>query len=155
MAHNTCWEYIPRCLLCFYHTQNIEKIHICYSFSFAFPISYSRSCSLHVSSFVPCYKARVEGSIVELFLLKEIIYFSCVYFTEEHNVNVLILRYDIDEEPPLSDLKIFNRGAQLQAVARHIIILKKNERLLCCTYIAIWKRWNRISCKCLLYFLAP
>jgi hypothetical protein len=26
---------------------------------------------------------------------------------EEHNVNGLTLRYNVDEEPPLSDLKIF------------------------------------------------
>jgi hypothetical protein len=36
-------------------------------------------------------KARVEGSIAESFLLKEITYFSSVYFTEEHNVNDLTL----------------------------------------------------------------
>jgi hypothetical protein len=36
-------------------------------------------------------KARVEGSIAESFLLKEITYFSGVYFAEEHNVNALIL----------------------------------------------------------------
>jgi hypothetical protein len=34
-------------------------------------------------------KARVEGSIAESFLLKEITYFSSVYFTEEHNANAL------------------------------------------------------------------
>jgi hypothetical protein len=42
-------------------------------------------------------KARVEGSIAESFLLKEITYFSSVYFTEEYNINALILRYNIDE----------------------------------------------------------
>jgi hypothetical protein len=52
-------------------------------------------------------KARVEGSITESFLLKEITYFSSVYFAEEHNVNALTLRYNVDEEPPLSDLKFF------------------------------------------------
>jgi hypothetical protein len=36
-------------------------------------------------------KATVEGSIAELFLLKEITYFSSIYFVEEHNVNALIL----------------------------------------------------------------
>jgi hypothetical protein len=36
-------------------------------------------------------KARVEGSIAESFLLKEMTYFSSVYFTEEHNVNALTL----------------------------------------------------------------
>jgi hypothetical protein len=52
-------------------------------------------------------KARVEGSIAESFLLKEMTYFSSVYFKEEHNVNALTLRYNVDEEPPLSDLKNF------------------------------------------------
>jgi hypothetical protein len=36
-------------------------------------------------------KATVEGSIAELFLLKEITYFSSIYFVQEHNVNALIL----------------------------------------------------------------
>jgi hypothetical protein len=36
-------------------------------------------------------KARVEGSIAELFLLNDITYFSSVYFAEEHNVNALTL----------------------------------------------------------------
>jgi hypothetical protein len=36
-------------------------------------------------------KARVEGSITKSFLLKEITYFSSVYFMEEHNVNALTL----------------------------------------------------------------
>jgi hypothetical protein len=52
-------------------------------------------------------KATVEGSIAELFLLKKITYFSSIYFVEEHNVNALILRYNVDEEPPLIDLKFF------------------------------------------------
>jgi hypothetical protein len=52
-------------------------------------------------------KARVEGSIAELFLLNDITYFSSVYFAEEHNVNALTLRYNVDEEPPLNDLKNF------------------------------------------------
>jgi hypothetical protein len=52
-------------------------------------------------------------------------------------------------------LKNFNGEAQLQAAARPIIILKKNERLLCSTCIAIWKRWIHFLCKCLLYFLPP
>jgi hypothetical protein len=50
-------------------------------------------------------------------------------------------------------LKFFNGGAQLQVATRPIIILKKNECLFCSTFIAIWKRWNCISCKCMLYFL--
>jgi hypothetical protein len=52
-------------------------------------------------------KAGVEGSIAESFLLKEITYFLSVYLMEEHNVNALTSRYNVDEEPPLSDLKNF------------------------------------------------
>jgi hypothetical protein len=52
-------------------------------------------------------KARVEDSIAESFLHKEITYFSSVYFVEEYNVNALTLRYNINEEPLLSDLRIF------------------------------------------------
>jgi hypothetical protein len=52
-------------------------------------------------------KARVEDSIAESFLLKEIIYFLSVYFVEEHNINALTLRYNVDEEPPLNGLKQF------------------------------------------------
>jgi hypothetical protein len=51
--------------------------------------------------------ARVEGCITESFLLKEITYFSSVYFAEEHNVNALTVRYNVNEEPPLNDLKNF------------------------------------------------
>jgi hypothetical protein len=32
-------------------------------------------------------RARVEGYITEAFMLKEVAYFSSVYFAEEHNVN--------------------------------------------------------------------
>jgi hypothetical protein len=53
-------------------------------------------------------KARVEGSIAESFLLKEITYFSSVYFTDEHNINASTLRYNVGEEPPLSDIKKFH-----------------------------------------------
>ncbi|WVZ62980.1 hypothetical protein U9M48_012666 [Paspalum notatum var. saurae] len=51
--------------------------------------------------------ARVEGCIAEAFILKEISYFSSVYFAEEHNVNAPTMRYNVDEEPPLTDLPIF------------------------------------------------
>jgi hypothetical protein len=52
-------------------------------------------------------KARVDGCIAESFLLKKIAYVLSVYFVEEHNANALTLRYSVDEEPPLSDLNIF------------------------------------------------
>jgi hypothetical protein len=90
-------------------------------------------------------KARVEGSITESFLLKEITYFSTVYFVEEYSVNALTLRYNVDEEPLLSDLKKFKWRGTTEVVSRPIILLKKNEHLLCFTCIAIWKKWIRFS----------
>jgi hypothetical protein len=56
-------------------------------------------------------RARVERCIAEAFTLKEVAYFSSVYFVEEHNVNAPMMRYNVDEEPPCSDLTIFeSRG---------------------------------------------
>jgi hypothetical protein len=56
-------------------------------------------------------RARVEGCIIEAFTLKEVAYFSSVYFVEKHNVNAPTIRYNVDEEPPCSDLSIFaSRG---------------------------------------------
>jgi hypothetical protein len=52
-------------------------------------------------------RARVEGCIIEAFILKEVAYFSSVYFVEEDNVNAPTMRYNVDEEPPCSDLSIF------------------------------------------------
>jgi hypothetical protein len=52
-------------------------------------------------------KARVEGCIAEEFKLKEIAYFTSVYFAEHHNVNAPTMRYHVDEDIPCSDLQIF------------------------------------------------
>jgi hypothetical protein len=52
-------------------------------------------------------KAKVEGCIIEEIKLKEIRYFSSVYFTEHHNVNAPTLWYHVDEDIPCSDLQIF------------------------------------------------
>jgi hypothetical protein len=76
-------------------------------------------------------KARVEGSITESFLLKEIIYFSSVYFVEEHSVNALTLRYNVDEEPPLSDLKIFQwRGTTASSSMTYYYIQEERTTTL-------------------------
>jgi hypothetical protein len=46
-----------------------------------------------------------------IYAFKEVAYFSSVYFAEEHNVNASMMRYNVDEEPPYSDLSIFaSRG---------------------------------------------
>jgi hypothetical protein len=56
-------------------------------------------------------RARVEGCITEAFMLKEVAYFSSVYFVEEHSVNAPMMRYNVNEEPPCRDLSIFaSRG---------------------------------------------
>jgi hypothetical protein len=56
-------------------------------------------------------RARVEACITEAFILKEVAYFSSVYFAEEHNINAPTMQYNVDEEPPCSDLSIFaSRG---------------------------------------------
>jgi hypothetical protein len=52
-------------------------------------------------------KAKVEGCIAKEFKLKEIAYFTSVYFTEHHNVNAPNTRYHVDEDIPYSDLQIF------------------------------------------------
>jgi hypothetical protein len=52
-------------------------------------------------------KARVDGCITEAFTCKEIMNFSNKYFSRVDNVNVLMMRYHIVEEVPLSELSIF------------------------------------------------
>jgi hypothetical protein len=52
-------------------------------------------------------KARVEGCIAEEFKLKEITYFTSVYFVEYHNVNTPTMQYHVDEDIPCGDLQIF------------------------------------------------
>jgi hypothetical protein len=59
-------------------------------------------------------RARVEGPIIKAFILKEVSYFSSVYFTDEHNINAPTVRYNVDEEPPCSDISIFaSRGTTI------------------------------------------
>jgi hypothetical protein len=52
-------------------------------------------------------KSRVEGCIIEEFKLKEIAYFTSVYFTKHLNVNAPTMGYHVDEGIPCSDLQIF------------------------------------------------
>jgi hypothetical protein len=52
-------------------------------------------------------KAKIKGCITKKIKLKEITYFSSVYFTEHHNVNGLTLRYHVDEDNPCSNVQIF------------------------------------------------
>jgi hypothetical protein len=52
-------------------------------------------------------KARVEGCIAEEFKVKEIAYFTSVYFIENHNVNTPTMRYRVDKDIHCSELQIF------------------------------------------------
>jgi hypothetical protein len=61
-------------------------------------------------------KVRVEGCITEEFIVKEIAYFTSVYFAEHHNVNAHTMWYHVDEGIPCSDLHIFQwRGMTVGA----------------------------------------
>jgi hypothetical protein len=53
-------------------------------------------------------RERVEGCIAEAFILKEVAYLLSVYFVEEHNVNAPTMWYNVNEEPPCSNLSIFS-----------------------------------------------
>jgi hypothetical protein len=80
-------------------------------------------------------KARIEGSITESFLLKEITYFSSVYFVEEHNVNALTLRYNVDEEPPLSELNFFQwKDTTIRNNTTYYITQEERTSALLCMY---------------------
>jgi hypothetical protein len=52
-------------------------------------------------------RATIERCITKALMLKEVGYFSSVYFIEEHNIIAPTMRYNVDEEPPCSDLTIF------------------------------------------------
>jgi hypothetical protein len=52
-------------------------------------------------------KAKVEGCIEEEFKLKEITYFTSVYFAEHHNVNTPTMWYHVDKDISCSHLQIF------------------------------------------------
>jgi hypothetical protein len=52
-------------------------------------------------------RTRIEWCITKAFILKEVAYFSSVYFADKHNANALMMWYNVDEESPCSDLSIF------------------------------------------------
>jgi hypothetical protein len=96
-------------------------------------------------------KARVEGCIAEEFKLKEVTYFTSVYFTEDHNVNAPTMRYHVDEEIPCSDLQIFQWMGMIVGARRHTSQLRKSTCLLCSICTQIWMRWINILCKSILF----
>jgi hypothetical protein len=94
--------------------------------------------------------ARVEGCIAEAFTLKEVAYFSSVYFAEEHNVNAPMMWYNVDEEPPRSDLSIFAlRGTTIGSSTSYSSTLEERKAVLLYLYGNI-DGWANILSKCLL-----
>jgi hypothetical protein len=77
-------------------------------------------------------KARVEGCIAEEFKYKEIVCFTSVYFTEEHNVNAPTMRYHVHEDDPHSDLSILKSRGTTVDVGRiyHLSEEDQNSALL-------------------------
>jgi hypothetical protein len=99
----------------FFNRMQHLRIHLPYEVKVGFPVQYR--WMYHIERALKYLKpmvgnrARVEGSIAEVFILKKLPYFSSIYFVEEHNVNAPTVRYNVDEEPPCSDLSIFaSRG---------------------------------------------
>jgi hypothetical protein len=67
-------------------------------------------------------KARVDVCIVEAFACKEITNISSMYFSYANNVNAHSTRYQIVEEFPLSELKIFQlNGKSVEASSAHFV----------------------------------
>jgi hypothetical protein len=52
-------------------------------------------------------KTRVKSCITEEFKIKEIAYFTSVYFVQHHNVNASNMQYHVDEDIPYSDFQNF------------------------------------------------
>jgi hypothetical protein len=83
-------------------------------------------------------KARVEGCIIEAFTLKEVAYFLSVYFVEEHNVNAPMMRYNVDEEPPCSNLSIFaSRGTTVGSSTSYFSTSEQRKAALLYMYANI------------------
>jgi hypothetical protein len=83
-------------------------------------------------------RARVEGCIVEAFTLKEVAYFSSIYFAEEHNVNAPMMRYNVDEEPPCSDLSIFaSRDTTIDSIMSYYSTSEERKAALLYMYANI------------------
>jgi hypothetical protein len=121
----------------FFNSMQHLLIHLSYEAKVGGPIQYR--WMYHIERALRYFKsmvgnrARVEGCITEAFTLKDVAYFSSVYFTEEHNVNAPTMRYNVDEEPPCSDISIFvSRGTTVGSSMSYYSTLEKG-RLPCYT----------------------
>jgi hypothetical protein len=83
-------------------------------------------------------RARVEGCIAEAFTLKEVAYFSSVYFAVEHNVNAPKIQYNVDEEPSYSNLSIFaSRDTTVGSSTSYYSTLEERKAILLYMYANI------------------
>jgi hypothetical protein len=83
-------------------------------------------------------RAMVEGCVTEAFMLKEVAYFSRVYFVEGHNINALMIRYNVDEEPPWSDLSIFaSNGTTVGSSMNYYSTVEEKKAILLYIYANI------------------
>jgi hypothetical protein len=83
-------------------------------------------------------RVMVERCITKAFTLKEVAYFSSVYFTEEHNVNAPTMQYNVGEEFPCSDLSIFaSRGTTIGSSTRYYSTLEERKISLLYMYANI------------------
>jgi hypothetical protein len=121
----------------FFNSMQHLLIHLSYEAKVGGPIQYR--WMYHIERALRYFKsmvgnrARVERCITEAFTLKDVAYFSSVYFTEEHNVNAPTMRYNVDEEPPCSDISIFaSRGTTVGSSMSYYSTLEKG-RLPCYT----------------------
>jgi hypothetical protein len=96
-------------------------------------------------------KARVEDCITEEFKLKEITYFTSVYFTEHHNVNAPTMWYHVMKTFLVVTFKFSNEREWLLVPPCHTCQLRKSICPLCSTCTQIWMRWINILRKSILF----
>jgi hypothetical protein len=80
----------------------------------------------------------LKGASPKHFFLKEVAYFSSVYFAEEHNVNAPMMRYNVNEELLCSDLSIFaSRCTTIGSSTSYYSILEERKAALLYMYANI------------------
>jgi hypothetical protein len=126
----------------FFNTMQHLLIHLSYEAKVGGPIQYR--WMYHIEKVLRYLKpivgnrARVEGCIAEAFTLKEVAYFSSVYIVGEHNVNAPMMRYNVDEEPPCSELSIFaSRGTTIGSSTSYYSTSEERKATLLYMYAII------------------
>jgi hypothetical protein len=124
-------------------------IHLPYEAKVGVPVQYR--WLYHIERALRYLKPIVGNRARVAFMLKEVAYFSSVYFVEEHNVNAPMMWYNVDEEPPCSDLSIFaSRGITVGSSTSYYSTPQERKTVLLYMYANI-DGWTNILNKCLLY----